>query len=386
MRVVWVGAHDLSGQGSGGAIYARSIWRLLRAARPDWELESLTPGAGERPVGMLRHRWRQAASLLLSASGGDPARVRFSTYTGLAAAASEAASRCRPDLIILDGPDVATAARPLLATGVPTLLIVHNVEHRLFAESLLNKPRYIRTLMRLVGEPARYERFEKKVWKRASGFVHISASEAAEVSKGRPAAIVPPLFEDDRAFRPTLNVAERPPGPLRIGFLGKLTWWPNRVGLDWFLDAVWPKVRRGKEGPEFHVWGLGSEAYDRRAEGIHGHGFATDLEKVWTESDVMVVPAIVGGGVNVKLCEALFRGKAVIVTRCALRGLALPADPAIVIADSAEEMASALSPTSIAVLAQRSPADGVRALFRPGNVMPAFDACLDALALSSAEH
>ena len=44
--------------------------------------------------------------------------------------------------------------------------------------------------------------------------------------------------------------------PIKIGFLANFDWWPNKDGLNWFLDSVYPSIRKDIE---LHLFGNGSE-------------------------------------------------------------------------------------------------------------------------------
>lgn len=355
VRVFWISANDLDKGGSGGATYSRALLDLFRSARPDWDLVVMTPPDRARPATPGQHRFRQSTCLLASLIGGAPARVRFSAYPALADRIAAATAAGAPNLAILDGADMRENAMPLLSKGIPYLTVVHNIEHRLFTANLARLSAPLQTAFRLIGEPDRYARYERRTWEGSAGFVHVSIDEMAEMPVNRPAILVPPVFEG-----PALVEVLRPPGPLRLGYLGKLTWWPNQAGLEWFLHEIWPMVGGDTE---LHLWGLGSEAYGDGDARIHGHGFAPDLAEVWRRSDVMVIPVTAGGGVNIKLCEALYRGKPCLATPLALRGLPSIEDPALKVAKTPVDWKKALLKDPLAGLSRRVPQPETRALF-----------------------
>lgn len=363
-RVFWFGSKDLTSAGSGGAAYSGAVYRLLRAVRPDWELVEVTPRSEDRPAGLRSHRVRQGVSLLSSLFGGLPAIVRFGQSPVLAARRDVALSAGVPDLVFLDGPDMYPLAAPLLEHGVPFLLLVHNIEHELFAARLDRLPPPALWAMRLLGEPHRYAAFERRVWEGAAGFIHISKDEMQDMPVARPAVFVPPLFEPGPPRR-----AQRRPGPLRLGFVGKLTWWPNRLGLEWLLSQVWPTA---SSEIELHLWGIGSEDFNAPGKRVFGHGFVPDLDETWSSVDVMLVPAKVSGGVNVKLCEAVARGVPVLATSLALRGLPSIEDPAVRVGDDPKDWIAAMEPRQLRELADSKPGEAIRSLFDPSAAVPPF--------------
>lgn len=357
-RVFWISGNDLRSAGSGGAVYSQSVLRLLLAARPAWDVQVFSPTGADRPKGPAWHRLRQVSSVLKSAFGGWPSKVLFSDYSSLGA---EIAKASAPDLIILDGADAMVLADPLIRNGVEYLLVVHNMEAKLFADRVSRMTWPGKLVMALLGEPDRYRRFEENVWAGASGLLHISIDEMTEVRTNAPAIFVPPTFPANHAQN------ARGPGPIRVGYVGKLTWWPNRQGLEWFIKDIWPTRETTSE---LHLWGLGSEIFDAPEDGVFGHGFADSIEEVWRSCDIVLVPTLSGGGVNIKLCEALANGKPVLATPKALRGLPVLDDPAVRVCRSPDDWAKALTVAALKDLAAHHPEPDTQALFIADNVRP----------------
>jgi glycosyltransferase involved in cell wall biosynthesis len=352
--VIYISPRPLGSATGGGAVYDAAVRRLLGLARPSWKIVDIRPAAA--PTSPVVHRLRRWRSALAALGGGAPALARFAIRPEMQDALDRTIAEGAPDLLVLDGPDVALLADQVPA-GIPRLLVGHNIEHRLLRDRIASMSWPGRVLVEaLLGEPARYTRFETAVWHVAAAAIHISASEAAELPATLPRIVIPPVFAGPPPPAPALQ-ADR---PLRIGFVGKLTWWPNREGIDWLLAHVWPSVPLPAE---LHLFGLGSEAMHAPSQRVFGHGFVADATRMWSDIDLVVVPALSGGGVNVKLCEALWAGRPCLATTKAVRGLPRIDDPALLCADSAEDWAAVLSGRSVRHLAEQRPSQSIRTLF-----------------------
>jgi glycosyltransferase involved in cell wall biosynthesis len=98
-----------------------------------------------------------------------------------------------------------------------------------------------------------------------------------------------------------------PQTPPRFGFIGLCDYGPNRDGVDWFTDAVWPIIKRALPDARLRLAGRGSEAALSAAPDVDVLGYvdnAADEIAGWT---AMIVPIRFGGGTRVKIAEAFSR-------------------------------------------------------------------------------
>lgn len=172
------------------------------------------------------------------------------------------------------------------------------------------------------------ERFETAGIRSVGNVLFLSSFDASHPRAGRFATrtlVTPPLFFDPPASRPP-----RRAGPLQIGFLGNMAWWPNHRGLSWFLSQVFPHLG---QGVHLHLFGEGTPRYARDDDRVSGHGPMGDLTQVWSRCDLMICPVIAGGGVCTKLAEAVYHGIPAVATSLATRGLPLTNDPYLIVSD-----------------------------------------------------
>lgn len=113
--------------------------------------------------------------------------------------------------------------------------------------------------------------------------------------------------------------AARTPGiPPTAGFLANFAYWPNRDAFA-MLQKDWAPVLRA-HGWRVIVAGLHSESLEP-TPGIEVMGEVDDLRTFYSEIDVALAPMRLGGGIKVKVVEALLWGRPVVGTAAAVDGL-----------------------------------------------------------------
>ena len=116
----------------------------------------------------------------------------------------------------------------------------------------------------------------------------------------------------------------------------------NIEGLNTFLQAGWPIVRRQHPQAELRIYGaLAAQAPD--AEGVIRVGYSADLTRAYGDAAVIINPVRFATGLKIKTVEALARGKAVVTTSCGAEGLDGGVGTAFIVADDVREFAGAVS-------------------------------------------
>jgi glycosyltransferase involved in cell wall biosynthesis len=127
----------------------------------------------------------------------------------------------------------------------------------------------------------------------------------------------------------------------RAGFLGSLDYRPNQDAAIWIAEKLGPKV-----GGEVHI--AGSNAPQWLHERLEASGVTFDGEvpdaKVFIRSmDVMVAPIFSGGGMRIKILEAMALGKPVVSTTIGAAGIGVRHGEDILLADDADAFAAAVT-------------------------------------------
>ncbi len=104
--------------------------------------------------------------------------------------------------------------------------------------------------------------------------------------------------------------------------IGAMDWQPNVVGIDWFVEKVWPIVVQQVPEASLHLAG---KAMDKsmKYEGanIVVHGEVQSAKDFLASHRVMIAPLLSGGGVKVKVIEGMLAGKPIVTTRIGAEGI-----------------------------------------------------------------
>jgi glycosyltransferase involved in cell wall biosynthesis len=87
---------------------------------------------------------------------------------------------------------------------------------------------------------------------------------------------------------------------------------------------------------QLHVFGQGRLAVAARRSRVTWHGPIPDVAEAWARCDLMICPMRSGGGVSIKLAEAVFHGLPTLATPLATRGLPLGSDEGLVVREASE--------------------------------------------------
>lgn len=181
------------------------------------------------------------------------------------------------------------------------------------------------------------EASELALLSQADAVLAIQANEAAFVAEGLPRQRVVLAPMGVRA------VDEPQPGDDHtVLFVGSNTA-PNVIGLQWFLDKVWPDVRRRLPDCRLLVAGSVGPAVRGIADGVTLLGSVPDLDPVYAEAGVVISPLFAGTGLKIKLVEALGQGKAIVATSRTIEGVEETVRPAVVLAEEAREFGDAIT-------------------------------------------
>jgi polysaccharide biosynthesis protein PslH len=108
-----------------------------------------------------------------------------------------------------------------------------------------------------------------------------------------------------------------------VGFIGSFGYPPNREAVAHFLTHIVPRVNAQSVGVEFVIAGRAPpESLTQLAPpNVRFVGFVESLQDFYASCHVIVAPLLSGGGVKIKVAEALCHGKAVVTTPVGAEGM-----------------------------------------------------------------
>ncbi|MGO4220686.1 glycosyltransferase family 4 protein [Lysobacter sp. TAF61] len=239
--------------------------------------------------------------------------------------------------------------------GVPVALNAHNVEHHLLAKRAQIEPGLAARAF-LSTQVAPLRAFERAACLRADAILACSDPDAQSLRELAPGCDVEVIANgvDLDNNRPAADA----PDPRRLVFVGQMGWFPNRDGVDWFLQSVFPKILAARPDAQFVLVGKadGFQVPEPVATNVRLAGFVDDLRPHVHEAAVYVVPLRAGSGTRLKVLEAMALGKAIVTTTIGSEGIALRHDESALFADDAGSFAAAVvtlmdSPDKVARMA-----------------------------------
>jgi polysaccharide biosynthesis protein PslH len=158
-------------------------------------------------------------------------------------------------------------------------------------------------------------------------------------SNGRPITVIP-IAVDTKQLKPTF----RKPGSRNILAIGTLHYPPNADGIRWFLREIYPLIRQQIPGVSITVVGKNPppdllRLASQSDKNITFTGYVADLNPLFEQSALMVVPVRAGGGMRVRILEGFARAMPIVTTTVGLEGILAQPDRDVVVRDEPEEFA-----------------------------------------------
>lgn len=243
-----------------------------------------------------------------------------------------ALARERPAVVLFAGSSLAAMAPSL---DIPVAVDFSDVEVRRMA-----------SFARLGGLPVRsraaagWEALKARRWEPAvaRGAVLASTPAADDVallaSWGARAVHVP--NGADRC------VVEPSPVDGPVTFVASFDYRANAEAARFLLRDVWPRVHRMEPGLRLRLAGRGAGGVPLNAPSVDVMADPVDIGPVYAEASLVVVPVRGGGGSQLKVTEALARGRAVVAMPYSARCAPPQAAGAVIVGNDAVAFAAAV--------------------------------------------
>lgn len=246
----------------------------------------------------------------------------------------------KPDIVHLDLLPLAELAS-LVPAGIKIMLDEHNVESDLIAQKLkitsgfLNQCIYSRE-HKLLAE------FEKNACLKADVVLACSDQDKQTLGAfGAKEIHTIPNGVDTRVLKPSKSAFNEN----HIVFLGGMGWYPNKLGVEWFVNQVLDKIVSKNDKTHLHLIG-NPEPNVTIPESLRGHvtkhGFVDDFTQIVGACGIMIVPLHVGSGTRLKVVEAASMGCCMVSTRKGAEGVQLTHKQSVIFADTEDDFARAV--------------------------------------------
>lgn len=186
-----------------------------------------------------------------------------------------------------------------------------------------------------------WKRFERKVMQQVQTVVVFTERDRQSISKMAPEiqTVRIPLGTEIPEFR--FKVSEE---SLSLLFIGNFKHLPNLDAAERLIHQIFPQVQKQFPGARLYIVGdhLPSTLLGQPNENVICTGYVPDVKPYLDKASIVVVPVRLGGGMRVKVLEALAAGKAIVASSRAVEGLDLVDGKQVILAEDDAEFSRAI--------------------------------------------
>jgi glycosyltransferase involved in cell wall biosynthesis len=307
-------------------------------------------------------------------NGGAPLQVRRHVSAGATEHVRELVSSGWVDLVHVEGFYLVQHVPD--PSPLPLLLAEQNVEYLLWRQRM-DTARAARHRREHFLQYRTTREHELAAWRRSTMCAAVTEEDRAAMLRAAPELDVRVVPDGADHLRPA---ADSPSSDDRtILLVANFAYEPNEDAAVFFVREVLPAVRRRVPGARVLLVGNEPPPSVRAlaSENVAVTGRVPSIEPYLDRAAVAVCPLRIGGGIKVKVLEALCRGKALVSTSVGVQGLGREVGRCVAIADDAPAFAAA-----VAHLLERPPARRrlEAAAARFSRLLPRWDESANALA------
>ena len=293
---------------------------------------------GAARLGLLADR---ARATVRAWRGGHPLYAAKYAQPDLLRRAVTLMRELQPDVVQVEYLQLAAVLQTLVRErpeGPPPRLVLSSHEYGALPRRrrAATAPAPRRALLR--ADAARWDRLARDAGRWADAVLCVTDQDRDLFrAAGTRAAVTVPLGIDTRSLRPvTCDPASR-----RLLFVGSFAHPPNREAAALLCDRIWPDLATHLPGWSLVLAGPGSRDFlATRAPappGLTAAGFVDDLDQLFARSRLFLAPLFSGGGIKIKILEAMARGLPLVTTPIGAEGIATRAQDLAGWAESSEE-------------------------------------------------
>jgi glycosyltransferase involved in cell wall biosynthesis len=296
--------------------------------------------ADRRLPGTARQRWRRRARMAGAwGLSGRPWRAVWFADPGIQQIIDRLARMHDFDVVAIEDSAIATYRLP---DGVAAVLTEHEVLRPRPIHWRPTGPRNWAGWAFLELDWRRRHRFQRATWRGFDRILVFSRRDAAAIAELAP-EVAPRLRVSP--FGVTLPSRSDPTReqPHTVLFVGNFTHQPNRDAASWLASEIMPAVRAIEPPAQLRIVGSSPppEVLALAGAGVEVIADAPAIEPHIDSAAVVVAPVRTGGGMRMKVLQALAAGKAVVTTGRGAEGFdCFEASPPLEIADGSAEFAA----------------------------------------------
>jgi glycosyltransferase involved in cell wall biosynthesis len=239
-----------------------------------------------------------------------------------------------PKIVVLDSLFTCGYIETIrLHTKAKIIYRAHNIEFQIWEEKAKKTSSILKkTYLRI--QSIRLKKEELSVIKKTDGIMAITAKDLH-------------FFEQHVNYKKLMTLpftvditnypAEKDYQRNAIFFIGAMDWFPNFEGIQWFINHVWGEILKKFPTSTFYLAGKAMPEIFKNKENqnIINLGEVPDAKKFMENAPIMIAPIFSGGGLKIKMIEAMAMGKVVICNSEAAFGIPIKDKKSVLIAEDA---------------------------------------------------
>jgi polysaccharide biosynthesis protein PslH len=189
------------------------------------------------------------------------------------------------------------------------------------------------------------KKYEGKICRTFDGILTVSEEDRRALleAAGQPIEMkVIPIAVDTDEISPV----KRHSSASHLLHIGTMFWLPNVDGIIWFVREILHLIRQQYPNTVFDVVGANPPKsvveLGVKDSGVNVTGYVTDPQTYLEQAGVMVVPLRAGGGMRVKILNAMAQELPIVSTTLGCEGIAVEHEKHLLIADTPQEFAEAV--------------------------------------------
>ncbi|KAA5537328.1 glycosyltransferase [Taibaiella lutea] len=125
--------------------------------------------------------------------------------------------------------------------------------------------------------------------------------------------------------------------PLSLYHIGAMDWLPNQESVNWLLRNVMPLVIEKMPDVKLYLAGrnMPQHYFQEQNKNIVVLGEVPDAQAFERDKSILVVPLLSGGGIRIKIFQAMAMGKTIVTTSIGVEGIEVENGKEVFVADNA---------------------------------------------------